>query len=185
MKNKSLGFSLVELMVVVAIIGTLSSIAVPNFLEYANNARRAQAKNCLSGLYTANQSFFGEWSQYFGGWRNTGFKLDGDINYRCGFWAGAGGSSPGVPRGYVGPGQQSGNGSGSMNSNPTQGQCGNSPLPCKEVTGKICGLQPVHIWGNDWFTAGACGRVTHADGSTTNEFWSINENKKLRRSMVP
>lgn len=179
------GFSLIELMIVVAIIGTLSSIAVPTFLEYANNARRTQAKTCLSGLYTANQSFFAEWSQYFGNWDNIGYKTEGNVYYRCGFWASAGGASPPVPKGYTGPGQQSGTSNGHVNTNNSLGICGTGSHPCREVDNKVCGLQGVHRWGNDWFNLGACGRVTHADGTVRNENWSMNEYKKMRKSLVP
>ena len=37
------GFTLIEIMIVVAIIGTLSAIALPNYLKYKNNARVAAA----------------------------------------------------------------------------------------------------------------------------------------------
>ena len=33
------GFTLIEIMIVIAIIGTLSAIAVPNYLKYKNNAK--------------------------------------------------------------------------------------------------------------------------------------------------
>ena len=37
------GFTLIEIMIVIAIIGCLSAIAVPNYLKYKNNARVAAA----------------------------------------------------------------------------------------------------------------------------------------------
>ena len=51
------GFTLVELMVVVAIIGILSAIAVPNFKKYQAKSKTSEAKLQLSAIYTAEISF--------------------------------------------------------------------------------------------------------------------------------
>ncbi len=58
------GFTLVELMVVVAIIGLLSAVAVPNFKKYQAKAKMSEAKLQLSSLYTAQTAFFSDFNIY-------------------------------------------------------------------------------------------------------------------------
>jgi len=58
------GFTLVELMVVVAIIGVLSAVAIPNFKKYQAKAKTSEAKLQLSAAYTAEQSFYSDYNLY-------------------------------------------------------------------------------------------------------------------------
>lgn len=58
------GFTLVELMVVVAIIGLLSAVAIPNFQKYQARSKTSEAKLQLSAIYTAEASFFADYNIY-------------------------------------------------------------------------------------------------------------------------
>jgi type IV pilus assembly protein PilA len=68
------GFTLVELMIVVAIIGILSAIAIPNYQKYQARARQGEAKLALAAMYTAEKSFEPEAGSYTGCLINAGYE---------------------------------------------------------------------------------------------------------------
>jgi type IV pilus assembly protein PilA len=58
------GFTLIELMIVVAIIGILAAIAIPNFMTYQAKARQSEAKIGLGGIFTSATTYFAENNTY-------------------------------------------------------------------------------------------------------------------------
>lgn len=54
------GFTLVEMMLVVALVGALCAIAIPNFLMYQARSRRSEAYVNLASIARAEKSFFAE-----------------------------------------------------------------------------------------------------------------------------
>ena len=86
------GFTLVELMVVVAIIGLLSAVAIPNFRKYQAKSKMSEAKLQLSSLYTAESAFFSDFNIYGTCLSYMGFDPSPESNQRyfaVGFGAGA------------------------------------------------------------------------------------------------
>ena len=93
-KVNAAGFSLVELMVVVAIIGILASVAIPNFNRFQRRARAAEGKTVLSGIYNAEKSFLGEWEGYSDSLMAVGYSADGNLRTDAGFGTGNAGVFP-------------------------------------------------------------------------------------------
>jgi type IV pilus assembly protein PilA len=70
------GFTLVELMVVVAIIGILAAIGVPQFQKFQAKARQTEAKTGLAGLYSALKAYQAESTTYTSCLFNAGYAPD-------------------------------------------------------------------------------------------------------------
>ena len=60
LRGNSQGFTLIELMIVIAIIGILAAIAIPNFISYRDKAYCSKAETDAQSVLAALASYFSE-----------------------------------------------------------------------------------------------------------------------------
>ena len=80
LRKKDKGFTLIELMIVVAIIGILAAIAIPNFLRYQAKTKQSEAKTNLGAIFTSQVTYFGEQDTY-ANVSNIGWAPEGTTRY--------------------------------------------------------------------------------------------------------
>lgn len=184
-KNSQAGFSLVELMVVVAIIGILASLAIPSVGKYMAKARQSEAKTQLASLYTAEKAFFAEYTAYHSMFGAVGYSPEGNIRYTVGFDTASAANDAGPGNGYgntptAAPGT----------STHTYAYCGGA-TPGTVTNG--CALlkgadnsAPQNVPGGSSgvssstaFVAAAAGIIYKGSGTSVVDRWTINEAKTI------
>lgn len=172
-KNQK-GFTLVELMVVVAIIGILSAVAIPQFQTYQAKSRTSEAKLALAGVYSAQIAFQGEADIFHSCLFDMGYKP-------ASLGAGIYNAGRGAPQRYYNVGLSGGAGlvagvaNATVNCAPNQSyngtKGGNVLLGAAAIPNTIV---PTNIA----FRAGAAGRVDTNFAANT-DTWSINQDKLI------
>ena len=66
MRKVQQGFTLIELMIVVAIIGILAAIAIPAYQDYTSRAKVSESTSLLDGMKTDMHEYLGEYGAFPG-----------------------------------------------------------------------------------------------------------------------
>ena len=159
MKGKK-GFTLIELMIVVAIIGILAAIAIPNFLKFQAKSKTSEARTNLAAIFTGQTSYFSE-ANVFGDFSGIGWGPTGTPRYHYTLDGAQTGTTT-TNVGFDAAGLTGVAWNGNFNG---QNAALASYAPNLDTT-----------TGNSHYTAGAIGQV---DNDLAADCWAINENRNL------
>lgn len=75
------GFTLIEVMIVVAIVGILAAIAYPSYQEIVRQTRRADAYSALMDIMARQERYFTDNNSYTDDLSKLGLTVDGNKKY--------------------------------------------------------------------------------------------------------
>jgi len=181
-RHKEKGFSMLEILITVGLLGVLTAVAVPSYKNYLRSSKTVEAQSSLSQIYMAEKTFYLQWRFYTYDLKVIGAIPEGEMLYNAGFSSGSGHDS--TPSAYRGPNIEPINSSNHHFFKVCGKTFSSSPCAFKNKHNKG-GFTPPSIPGGyktktNTFKALAIADLINRNpkrGATNTDQWSINENK--------
>jgi type IV pilus assembly protein PilE len=81
MRNDNKGFTLLELMITVVIVGVLATLAIPRYMHSSIRAKQTEAQGILKQIYTLENGYYQEHAVYTNDLNLLGVELLGNYRY--------------------------------------------------------------------------------------------------------
>lgn len=159
-KNGEKGFTLIELMIVVAILGILAAIAIPNFLRFQAKSKQSEAKTNLGAIGTTAEAWRSENDTYvISAIGDLGWAPQGTVRYS--YWYDVGGTDTAFPASSY---------SGGAADLSASGGCNRSNAPTSSTVSADAST----------FSVAAKGEI---DSDATCDEWSYNQARVLQNDL--
>lgn len=168
------GFTLVELMVVVAIIGILSAVAIPNFKQYQAKSKTSEAKLQLASIYSAETALMSDWDNFGTCLEDMGYSVAARGYYVIGFNAASTANTT-----------INNNGGTCASTHQLSPGTTGTLVSVKGTTSSFANLTALMVVPADGsaFLAGAAGKISADTGATVMDTWTIDEDKTLSQTI--